>query len=113
MGSGSPGSRRTTARLVDTGPQTPLDRVSGTRVAPQSVRYRERLWVPWWWWPLGFALAALIALEVNQGVPSLPRWLPYPVLFVVASGVLLWLGRFEVRVTAGDHGVELWAGEAH
>ena len=77
------------------------------------MRYRERLWVPWFWWPLGFALAALIGLEVNQGVPSIPRWLPYVLLFVVAAGALLWLGRIEIRVTADDGGVELWAGEAH
>jgi hypothetical protein len=101
------------ARLVDTGAQTTLDRVSDTRVAPQSVRYRERLWVPWWWWPLGFTLAAIIAFEVNLGIRSLPDWLPYVVLFAVAAGVLLWLGRVEVRVTAGEDGVELWAGDAH
>ena len=77
------------------------------------MRYRERLWVPWWWWPLGFALAAIVALEVNQGVPSIPRWLPFAVLFVVAAGALLWLGRIEIRVTADDGEVELWAGEAH
>ena len=77
------------------------------------MRYRERLWVPWWWWPPGFALAVVIALEVNQGVPSIPRWLPFALLFVVAAGALLWLGRIEIRVTAGDRGVELWAGEAH
>jgi hypothetical protein len=77
------------------------------------VRYRERLWVPWWWWPLGFALAALVALEVNQGVPGLPDWSPFAALFVVATGVLLWLGRVEIRVTAGDEGVQLWAGQAH
>ncbi|MDT5344559.1 MAG: hypothetical protein QOE52_3743, partial [Mycobacterium sp.] len=63
------------------------------------MRYRERLWVPWWWWPLGFALATIIGLEINQGVPSLPRWLPFAVLFVVAAGALLWLGRIEIRVT--------------
>ncbi len=101
------------ARLVDTGAQTTLDRVSDTRVAPQSVRYRERLWVPWWWWPLGFALATVIAYEVDLGIRSLPGWLPFAVLFAVATAVLLWLGRVEVRVTADDGGVELWAGDAH
>jgi Protein of unknown function (DUF3093) len=104
------------ARLVDTGPQTTLDRVSGTRVAPHSVRYRERLWVPWWWWPLGLGLAGLIAFEVNMGIPALPDWLAFATLFVVATGTLLWLGRVEIRVTAdsGPGGsVELWAGEAH
>jgi hypothetical protein len=104
------------ARLVDTGPQITLDRVSATRVAPHSVRYRERLWVPWWWWPPAFGLAALIAFEVNLGVRSLPDWLPYATLFVVAAGALLWLGRVEIRVTADPAvagGVELWAADAH
>ncbi len=89
--------------------------MSDTRVAPHSVRYRERLWVPWWWWPLGLGLAALIAFEVNLGVAPGPAWLwlPFAILFAVAAGTLLWLGRIEIRVTAGDTGVELWAGEAH
>ena len=101
------------AKLFDTGPQTTLDRVSGTRVAPHSLLYRERLWVPWWWWPLAFALAALIAFEVNLGVRSLPDWLPFATLFTVAAGALLWLGRMEIQVAAGAGGVELWAGDAH
>ncbi len=104
------------ARLVDTGAQITLDRVSGTRVAPHNVRYRERLWVPWWWWPLAFGLAALIAFEVNLGVRVLPVWLPFAILFTVAAMALLWLGRVEIRVTADSAvpgGVELWAGEAH
>ena len=91
--------------------------MSDTRVAPHSVRYRERLWVPWWWWPLGFALAALIAFNVNLGVRSLPHWLPFATLFTVAAATLLWLGRLEIRVIAGSgpqfEGVELWAGQAH
>jgi Protein of unknown function (DUF3093) len=69
--------------------------------------------VPWWWWPPAFALAALIAFEVNLGVRSLPDWLPFATLFTVAAGALLWLGRMEIQVTAGAGGVELWAGEAH
>lgn len=94
-------------------PQTTLGRVSGSRVTSQTVRYRERLWVPWWWWPLGFGVAALIAKEVNMGVRTLPPWLPYLVLGAVAAGVLLWLGRVEVRVVQAGPDVELWAGQAH
>ena len=77
------------------------------------MRYRERLWVPWWWWPVGFTLAAIIAFEVNLGIRSLPDWLPFATLLAVATAALLWLGRVEVRVIADDSGVELWAGEAH
>ncbi|KUI11796.1 hypothetical protein AU193_15600 [Mycobacterium sp. GA-1285] len=87
--------------------------MSETHATTQSVRYRERLWVPWWWWPPGLGLAALIALEVNMGVPGLPRWLPYALLLPVAVVVLLWLGRTEVRVVSGPEGAELWAGPAH
>jgi hypothetical protein len=77
------------------------------------VRYRERLRVPWWWWPPGLALAALIALEVNQGVPALAVWLPFAVLLPVAATVLLWLGKIEVRVVGDSAGTELWVGAAH
>jgi len=87
--------------------------VPDSRVTPQTVRYRERLWVPWWWWPAGLAVAGLLAFEFNMGVRSLPDWLPYVVLFAVAIGVLLWLGRWEVRVTSGADNTELWAGPAH
>ena len=84
-----------------------------SRLAPQTVRYRERLWVPWWWWPLGFGLAAVLAKEVNMGVRTLPDWVPYAVLGAVATGVLLWLGRTEVVVVGTGSDVELQAGQAH
>ena len=87
--------------------------MSDTRATTQTVRYRERLWVPWWWWLPGLGLAALIALEVNQGVKALPNWLPFAVLLPVAVVVLLWLGRTELRVTSGDGETELWVGDAH
>ncbi|GAT09795.1 alanine rich membrane protein [Mycolicibacterium novocastrense] len=90
-----------------------LGRVSDTRATTQTVRYRERLWVPWWWWPPGLGLAALIALEIDMGIPAIPGWLPYALLLPVAVVVLLWLGRTEVRVVGGPGGTELWAGPAH
>ncbi|MCV7317796.1 DUF3093 domain-containing protein [Mycolicibacterium confluentis] len=90
--------------------------MSGSQLTSQSVRYRERLWVPWWWWPLGMGLAGLIALEVNQalsGVSGVPDWAPFAALFAVAAAALLWLGRAEVSVIAGEDGLELCAGPAH
>lgn len=99
--------------MVDTTTQITLGRVSDTRATSQSVRYRERLLVPWWWWPPGLGLAALIALEVNQGVPALPVWVPYAVLLPVAAVVLVWLGRSEVRVVTDAGGTELWIDAAH
>lgn len=79
----------------------------------QDVRYRERLWVSWWWWPLGLGVAAVLATEVNIGVRQLPDWLAYAVLGSVATFVLLWLSRFEVQVVGTGDDPELVAGEAH
>lgn len=90
-----------------------MGRVSGSPVATQTVRYRERLWVPWWWWPIGLGLSALLAAEVNMGVRNLPDWLPYAMLAPAAIGVLLSLGRMEVQVIGAGAEVELWAGPAH
>lgn len=77
------------------------------------MRYRERLWVPWWWWPIGFALAALLATEFNMSIIKVPYWAPYVVLGLAASGLLIWLSRFEVRVVGDGPDTELWAGPAH
>ncbi|BBZ28068.1 membrane protein [Mycolicibacterium madagascariense] len=91
--------------------------MSDTRAATQTVRYRERLWVPWWWWLPGFGLAVIIAYEVNLGIRSLAIWVPYAVLLPVAAAALVWLGRVEVRVVSTSNGegatTELWVGSAH
>jgi hypothetical protein len=87
--------------------------VAGSRVTSQSLLYRERLWVPWWWSLPGLFAAGLLATEVNMGVRTLPDWLPYVVLGAVAIGVLLWLSRTEIRVVHNGSEPELWAGEAH
>ena len=81
--------------------------------ALQTVRYREQLWVPWWWWPLGFFGMGLLAYEVRLGLRTLPPWLPFAAMFAVTAAALLWLGRVRVQVSTGDGGTELWAGEAH
>lgn len=93
--------------------KTTLGRVSGSRATQQTLRYRERLWVPWWWWPIGFAVGALFAAEINMSILKLPVWAPYAVLWIAASGVLVWLSRYEVRVVGEGPDAELWAGPAH
>jgi hypothetical protein len=103
-----------TANGVDTTSKTTLGRVSGSSTTSRSARYRERLTVPWWWWPPAFVLAALVALEVNRAARDLPGWITFAVLFAVASGVLIWFGRAEVRVVDSVDGTPvLWAGPAH
>ena len=91
--------------------------MAGSRVASQTVRFSERLWVPWWWWPIAFGSAVVLATEVNMGVEALPDWLPHALLMATAAAILLWLSRSEVRVVSAgsDPGpdVEIWAGQAH
>ncbi|TXI39672.1 MAG: DUF3093 domain-containing protein [Mycobacterium sp.] len=98
---------------MSTRAKTTLGPVSAPRVTSQTVRYRERLWAPWWWWPLGLGASAVLAYEINLGVRALPDWIPYTVMAIVAAGVLLWLSRTEVQVVSTPTGVELLAGPAH
>lgn len=90
--------------------------MSGSRLnhrASQTVRYSEQLWVPWWWWPLGFLGNGLMAYEVRLGLRTLPGWLPFAVFFAVTVAALLWLGRIQVRVIDNGGEMQLWVGDAH
>ncbi|WNG89691.1 DUF3093 domain-containing protein [Mycobacterium sp. ITM-2016-00317] len=87
--------------------------MSDTRATAQTIRYRERLSVPLWWWLPGLGVGALIALEVDQGVSGVPDWLPYAVLLPVAAVVLVMLGRTELKVVDNGTETELWVGDAH
>ena len=90
--------------------------MSGSRLnhrASQTVRYSEQLWVPWWWWPLGFLGNGLMAYEVRLGLRTLPGWLPFAVFFAITVGALLWLGRIKVQVIDNGGETQLWAGDAH
>jgi hypothetical protein len=64
--------------------------------------------VPWWWWPLGLGVAALLAAEIHMGYPGVRAWLPYLLTVPLAGAVLIRLGRWRVRL-AGD---ELQVGPA-
>lgn len=94
--------------------QTTLGRVMASPSNTTDIRYLERLWVPWWWALPGFGAATLIGLEINQSMRQLPSWVPYPILFAIVAGVLLWFSRIRVEVGTGPDGApELRAGSAH
>ncbi|MFD7658086.1 DUF3093 domain-containing protein [Actinosynnema sp. NPDC059797] len=71
--------------------------------------FRERLFVPWWGWPLPLAAAALLAAEIHMGFPGVRSWLPYAVLLPLVVLLLVRLGSVKVEVSGG----ELRVGEAH
>ncbi|MGH3519074.1 MAG: DUF3093 domain-containing protein [Haloechinothrix sp.] len=77
------------------------------------TKHSERLFLPWWGWPLPLAAATLLAAEIHLGYPGLRGWLPYAVLLPLTVGVLLLLGRTRVRVVGEDADTELWVGDAH
>ncbi|UFT00383.1 DUF3093 domain-containing protein [Nocardia huaxiensis] len=76
--------------------------------------YTERLWVPLWWWPVGFGIAGLMAAEIHMGAPGVRAWLPYVALFAIATWVLLWFSRHKVEVALDSAGTpELRVDRAH
>lgn len=66
-----------------------------------TIRYQERLTVPWLWWPPTLAVVAALGLQVGAGVAVVPVWLPTAVLVPLTAAALWWLGRLRVAV-AGD-----------
>ncbi|WP_199432019.1 DUF3093 domain-containing protein [Qaidamihabitans albus] len=88
---------------------------AGTPRPAGAVLHSERLYVPWWAWPLPLIAAALLAAEIHMGYPGVRAWLPYVVLLTLTVLLLIAAGRVRIRVTAGDGNgePELWAGDAH
>ena len=64
--------------------------------------YSERLGLPWWAWPIGLALAGLLAAELWMGATGVRAWLPFVLLLPAAAATLWWLGRIRVTVRAGE-----------
>jgi hypothetical protein len=69
---------------------------------PGVAEYHERLRTPWWWYPVGVGVAAILAAEFHIADQSLTDWLPYPVLVLFAIGVIWFLGRSELSVSDGE-----------
>jgi hypothetical protein len=85
---------------------------SASTAVQGAVKHSERLYVPWWNWPLPLVMAGLLAAEIDMGYPGVRAWLPYVVMLPLVVALMITLGRTRVRVTGGDE-PELWVGDAH
>jgi hypothetical protein len=77
--------------------------------ASAGTSHSERLYVPWWGWPLPLLGAGLLAAEIHMGYPGVRAWLPYVIMLPLMALLLLAMGRAKVRVTGG----ELWVDDSH
>ncbi len=74
-----------------------------------AAGYTERLFLPWWLWPLGLGVAALAAAEIFLGAPGWLTWLPYLILLPLTAFGLWRAGRIRLAVRDG----ELYVDDAH
>ncbi|KAA9153353.1 DUF3093 family protein [Amycolatopsis acidicola] len=73
-----------------------------------GTQHSERLYVPWWGWPLPLLAAVLLAAEIHMGYPGVRAWLPYLILVPLMVAFLISLGWTRIAVADG----ELRAGKA-
>ncbi|MFE9745703.1 DUF3093 domain-containing protein [Saccharothrix saharensis] len=73
------------------------------------IAFRERLYVPWWGWPLPLGAAALLAAEIHMGFPGVRSWLPYLITVPLVVLLIVRMGSAKVEVSGG----ELRVGSAH
>ncbi|WP_422741051.1 DUF3093 domain-containing protein [Micromonospora sp. WMMD754] len=79
-------------------------RQSSSPAAPTATPapYAERLGLPWWAWPVGLAVAGLLAAELWLGATGVRAWLPFVLLIPGTMAALWWLGRIRVEVRDGE-----------
>ena len=79
---------------------------SARTAAPRRPAYAERLRVPWFAWPAGLAVSALLAAEVWMGSSGLRAWVPFAVLLPLTAALLWRMGRIRVAVTDEEFQVD-------
>ena len=64
--------------------------------------YAEQLTVPWWWYPIGWGVAGLLAAELHLGHPGIRAWLPYVIAAPLVVVILRWAGHTRIRIDGGE-----------
>jgi hypothetical protein len=72
----------------------------------QTIRYAERLTVPWPWWPAALAVGAVLGLQVGFAAEPIPPGLSAAGLAVVPALALWWFGRLQIAVGGGEFRVD-------
>jgi Protein of unknown function (DUF3093) len=67
-----------------------------------ALEYRERLRTPWWWYPVGLAVASTLAAEFHIAGYDLTDWIPWTVLPFLAVTVTWFLGRSQLTISGGE-----------
>ena len=75
---------------------------TGTPTTHSAEAFTERLYVPWWGWPLPLVAAGLLAAEVHMGYPGVRAWLPYVLLIPLTIALIVQFGRTRVAVADGE-----------
>ncbi|KQB86523.1 DUF3093 domain-containing protein [Corynebacterium lowii] len=79
----------------------------------RTVLYRERQWVPAYWWILAFGLVALLTAQIAHNRSTVWLIAPAIVFSLLAVWLLTWLSSTVIQVERDEHGVRwLLAGGA-
>ncbi|WP_018581310.1 DUF3093 domain-containing protein [Corynebacterium pilosum] len=66
--------------------------------------YKERQWVPWYWWLLLAAFSALVGFQFGLNRAPIWTWVWLIGTFVVGGWVLVWMSRTTITVEADPDG---------
>lgn len=67
-----------------------------------DVVYRESLRTPWWWYPVGMGIAALLAAEFHIAGLSIIDRIAFGVLIPLSIGIVWSLGRSALAISGGE-----------
>lgn len=70
--------------------------------SPEDAEYREGLRTPWYWYPISFGVAVVLAAEFHVSGYALTDWLPFGFLPPFSLVSVWWLGRSKLRISATE-----------